>query len=201
MCLRLITLVHTYVFFCASWSWFLDMQFFWPTFLVACHLTLICIRGDLLLFLILLWFDGVSYVFSICSYVLGRCNGWVPMHFSELGHLPYRHSFFIPTLVAAFHVRLINSSSFDVSCHLYLQVQLLAFVYLLIWVVSSKSTHANYSLLYLIKFYFSGGSLDHQLLLIEIYIFYMLHWCSTWSSFLFISSETFSSLEASAFLH
>ena len=28
MCLRLITLVHTYVLFCVSWSWILDMQFF-----------------------------------------------------------------------------------------------------------------------------------------------------------------------------
>ena len=45
MCLRLITSVHTYVLFCASWLWFLDMQFFCLTFLVACHLTLVCIRG------------------------------------------------------------------------------------------------------------------------------------------------------------
>ena len=93
-CLRWITLVHTYVLFCASRSWFLDMQFFWPTFPVSCHITLVYIRGVLLLVLMLLWFDGVSYVLSICSYVLDRCSGWVPMHFGEIYHLPYRHSSF-----------------------------------------------------------------------------------------------------------
>ena len=40
------------------------------------------------------WFDGVSHVFSICSYVLGRCSGWVSIHFSEMDHFPYRHSSF-----------------------------------------------------------------------------------------------------------
>lgn len=40
------------------------------------------------------WFNGVSYVFNFCSYVLGGCNGWVPMHFKEMDHLPYKHSSF-----------------------------------------------------------------------------------------------------------
>ena len=48
----------------------------------------------LLLFLMLPWFNGVSYVFSICSYVLADCSGWIPMLFGEMDHLPYRHSSF-----------------------------------------------------------------------------------------------------------
>ena len=43
--------------------------------------------------LLLSWFDGVSYVFIIQSYVLGDCSGWIPMHFGEMDHLPYGHSF------------------------------------------------------------------------------------------------------------
>ena len=39
------------------------------------------------------WLDGVSYVFSIYSYVLGDCSGWIPMNFDEMDHLPYGHSF------------------------------------------------------------------------------------------------------------
>ena len=93
-CLRLITSVHTYVFFCASWSWFLDMQFFLPLFQLLVTSPLSALGGVLLLFLMLPWFDGVSYVFSICSYVLGGYSGWVPMHFGEIDHLPYRHSSF-----------------------------------------------------------------------------------------------------------
>ena len=63
-------------------------------FQCALHLTLVNIGGVLLLFLMLPWFDGVSYVFNICSYVLGGCSGWAPMHFGEMDHLPYRHSSF-----------------------------------------------------------------------------------------------------------
>ena len=93
---------------------------FGPLFQLLVTSPLSALGGDLLLFLMLPWFDGVSYVFSICSYVLGGCSGLVLMHFGEMDHLPYRHSFFVPTLVVAFHVRLISFSSFGVSCHLYL---------------------------------------------------------------------------------
>lgn len=49
--------------------------------------------GFLLLVLLLLWFRiGVTYVYNIFSYVLGRCNGWLPMHFTEMKHLPYGQS-------------------------------------------------------------------------------------------------------------
>ena len=51
-------------------------------------------RGFLLV-LMLFWFDGVSYVFIICSYVLGDCSGWIPMRFSEMDHLSYGHSFIL----------------------------------------------------------------------------------------------------------
>ena len=72
----------------------LTFNSFWPTFLVAYNLTLFALGGVLLLFLILPWFVGVSYVFNIWSYVLGDCSGWIPMHFGEMDHLPYRHSSF-----------------------------------------------------------------------------------------------------------
>ena len=52
------------------------------------------LRGVLLLFLMLPWFDGMPYVFIICSYVLIKCSSWVPMHFGEMDHLPYWHSSF-----------------------------------------------------------------------------------------------------------
>ena len=61
--------------------------------------------------LVLLAFDGVSYVFSILSYVLGDCSGWIPMHFGEMDHLPYRHSL-IPIFGGhedTFHLQLISS--------------------------------------------------------------------------------------------
>ena len=60
--------------------------------------------------------------------------------------------------------------------------------------------NANYSLLYLVRFYFRGDYLDHQLLLIDICSFYMLHWCSSWLS-LFLSSTIFPSLAASSIHH
>lgn len=49
--------------------------------------------GLLLLVLILPIFQvGVSYVFSTCSYALGD-GAWPFTHaFSEMEHLPYRHS-------------------------------------------------------------------------------------------------------------
>ena len=57
-------------------------------FSFSVHVTspLSALGGDLLLFLMLPWFDGVSYVFSICSYVLGGLSGWVHMHFDEMDH-------------------------------------------------------------------------------------------------------------------
>ena len=96
---------------------------------------------------------------------------WIIYHIDTL--------LFVPTLVAAFHVRLISSSGFGVSCHLYFQVQFFVFVCLMIRVVSSESTRVDYSLLYLVKFYCSGGSSDRQLLLIELYSFYILQRCSS----------------------
>ena len=81
---------------------------------------------------------------------------WIIYHIDTL--------LFIPTLVSTFHVRLISSSRFGVSCHLYFQVQLFSFVCLLIHEVSSESTRVDYSLLYLVKFYYNGGSSDQQLL-------------------------------------
>ena len=92
--LRLITSVHTCIFLCIL------IMVPWHAVLLAhfssCLSPHPCLHwgGELLLFLMLPWFDGVSYVFSICSYVLGRCSGWVPMHFGEMDHLPYRHSSF-----------------------------------------------------------------------------------------------------------
>ena len=155
------------------------MQFFWSTFPIAYHLTLVYIRGVLLLFLMLPWFDGVSYAFNFYSYVQGGCSGWVPMHFGEMNHLPYRHSSFhsyfgcnLPCLIdQLFRVWCFMSSVSSSS------------IVFLIWVVSFESTHVDYSLLYLVKFYCNGGFLDYQLLLTELYNFYMLHWCSTWSYF------------------
>ena len=69
------------------------------------------IIGGVFLVLMLSWFDGVSYVFSICSYVLGNCSGWIPMHFNEMDHLPYGHSF-IPIFGShedVFHLWFISS--------------------------------------------------------------------------------------------
>ena len=43
----------------------------------------------LILVLMLPWFNGVSYVYNIFSYVVGGCSGWVPMHFNEMNHLRY----------------------------------------------------------------------------------------------------------------
>ena len=68
-------------------------------------------RGVMLV-LLFSWFDGVSYVFSVWSYVLGDCSGWIPMHFGEMDHLPYRHSF-IPIFGGhedTFHLWFISSS-------------------------------------------------------------------------------------------
>ena len=44
------------------------------------------------------WFVSVSYVFSGWSYIQGDCSGWLPMHFGEMDHLPYRHARFVPFL-------------------------------------------------------------------------------------------------------
>ena len=68
-------------------------------------------RGVMLV-LFLSCFDGVIYVFNIWSYVLGDCSDWILMHFGEMDHLPYRHSF-IPIFGGhedTFHLWLINSS-------------------------------------------------------------------------------------------
>ena len=43
------------------------------------------------------WSISVSYVFSGWSYIQGDCSGWLPMHFGEMDHLPYRHAQFIPS--------------------------------------------------------------------------------------------------------
>ena len=43
------------------------------------------------------WFVSVSYVFSGWSYIQGDCSGWLPMHFGEMDHLPYRHARFVPS--------------------------------------------------------------------------------------------------------
>lgn len=123
-CLRLIASTKTYVFFCASWSWFLEMQFFWPTIPISYHLILFCIRGVLLFVIMLPWFDGVSYVFNICTYVLGGCSGWVPMHFGEMDHLPYKHSSFHSYFGCKLPCSIDQLFRLCCLCHLYLQVQL-----------------------------------------------------------------------------
>ena len=67
-------------------------------------------RGVILV-LFLSWFDGVSYVFNIWSYVLGNYNCWIPMHFGEMDHLPYRYSFIhiFGGHEDTFHLQLISS--------------------------------------------------------------------------------------------
>ena len=106
-------------------------------------------------------------------YILVR---WIIYHIDTLPLL------FIPTLVATFHVQLISSSGFVVSCHMYFRVQLFVFVCLLIRVVSSESTRADYSLLYLVRFYCRGGSSDQQLLFdraLTSVVFFMIIFCSS----------------------
>ena len=95
-----------------------------PFFQLPVTSPLSVLGGVLLLFLMLPWFDGVSYVFNFCSYVLGRCSGWAPMHFDGMDHLPYRHPFFcsyfgcsLPCLInqlfrLSYFMQYISSNSF-----------------------------------------------------------------------------------------
>ena len=108
------------------------MQFFWPTFSVACHLTLVCIRGGvLLLFLMLPWFD------------------WSALQ------------------ALVFHAICI----FEFNC----------------FALFTSRFDADYNLLYLVRFYFRAGSIDHQFFFNRVWNFYMLQWFSSWF-LLFLSS-------------
>lgn len=114
---------------------------------------------------------------------------WIIYHMDTLSFL---------FLEATFHLRLISSSNFGVFCHLYLRGQLFAFACHLIRVVLFESTQADYSILYLIIFYFNGSSSNQQLFLIVFA-------ASCFSGVLhvhplFLFSGTFSSLEASSVL-
>ena len=61
----------------------------------------VCIKGALYCWFyasLVRWFISVSYVFSTWSYILGNCSGWLPMHFDEMDHLPYRHAQCMPSI-------------------------------------------------------------------------------------------------------
>ena len=98
-----------------------------------------------------------------------------------------------PTLVSIFHVRLISSLGFGVSCHLYLGVQLLFFVCLLIRCRLQSSLPGQ--VLFQWRFFRSTVTF-RQSFAASTCFSGVLH-----DHLLFLSSETFPSLEASSVLH